>query len=241
MAEIIWRNAKYPTFYIKDKPVSTNIMGLTHNLLGIANDLTNVKDESTDIFTKPDYAFYQRRPSSLEDLCFADFLSLYTPSTNQQNALFIVECIAAGKIIQRCYRRFDGDRTIKFLSPQWGATPNTNYYMFIFFFPWREIDELQPWGKCTSCMKQTIEKNFLRHKCFQTRYNEEDPTTDDNRIQTSDDSDSDVESLAVNLHTTMQEEVLNATLKLDRRSFSPFFKRLLPIPGAAPIIVNFGL
>lgn len=212
MSEMMWRNAKFPTFYIKDKPATTNLLGLTHNLLKIASDLTNVHQDSKDIFTNPDYAYYQKRPSDLETQCFADFISLYSYKAKQQNALFTIECVSAGQPIQRHYRRYAGDRTIKFFFHPWGSTPDNDYYMYIFFYPWREVETILCWKKCNENIQQVIYNNFIRHRGFQKTYYQDVIDKEQQFDTTSSNSDSDCEPLAINSYNPTSEEILDAPI-----------------------------
>lgn len=57
MCEMMWRNARFPSFYITPRSIATSLSGLTHHMRRITKELSQVDNHSTDIYDNPDYDY----------------------------------------------------------------------------------------------------------------------------------------------------------------------------------------
>ena len=104
--EAAWSNEQLPLVEMSNRPIPVTLGGLISDMAPVKEKLDyEMDDDALNVHQTSHYLFYINRPDALEDMCLADFSTMYSHSNREsRNYQFYVDYFQQGNLLRRYFK-----------------------------------------------------------------------------------------------------------------------------------------
>lgn len=227
--EILWMNAGLSLKEFSNRSLFASVGGLISKYAMVQRNNEALSDTSNDLYGVFDWQTYVRRPTDLDQLCFADFVTTFekiktvdlTQAANiRRERLYDLEiavCVKGEKLI-RFFKKYDRVKTLKYNFPDWGMQKSNDEVFYVFFHPWREEGRIKRWNELSKSEVDRIQCNWKKHRYYQASFDDAMAIFSDD-IEENDDTKTTIDGVQLLTEEDTQNFIgYTSTLNLNRKT-----------------------